>query len=155
VTAAGPQALGCLERAPTGLIRPVRAPIIESIPPIGPDSPPVAGLTPDCRVARRKPERNPPLATPEQIADETRRLRRARLIVDLASGLIMQGRLRRSEAEALVAVARRKVLDLFPGGRETFEIVYGPRFRRLVDEFARPGPGTTATVIPFPGDRRP
>ena len=92
------------------------------------------------------------MATPEQFEDETRRLRHARLIVDLASSLIMQGRLRRSEAEALVGMARRKVLDLFPGGGETFEIVYAPRFRRLVDEFARPDPGPTATVIPFPED---
>ena len=62
----------------------------------------------------------------------------------------MQSDLRRSEAEGLVELARQKVLELFPGREETFAIVYAHRFRRLVDEFARPdaseGAGTESNA---------
>lgn len=78
------------------------------------------------------------MPTPEELADEARRIWRVRTIVDVTSSLIMQSGLRRSEAEALVELARQKVLELFPGREETFAIVYAHRFRRLVDEFARP-----------------
>jgi hypothetical protein len=100
-----------------------------------------------CRVQQNVP-------TAEQIEDEARRIGRVRLIVDFTACLIMQGALGRNEAEALVGLARRKVLDLFPGAEGTFQIVYAPRFRRLVDEFARPAAPAKATVIPFPEDPR-
>ena len=62
----------------------------------------------------------------------------------------MQSGLRRSEAQGLVELARQKVLELFPGREETFAIVYAHRFRRLVDEFARPdaseGAGTKSKI---------
>ena len=72
---------------------------------------------------------------------------RLRAIVDVTSTLIMQSSFRRSEAEALVDFARQKVLELFPGRDETFDIVYARRFRRLIDEFTRPD---SATIVPFP-----
>jgi hypothetical protein len=92
--------------------------------------------------------------TPEELADETRRIRRVRLVVDLTAGLIMQGGFGRREAEALVGIARQTVLNLFPGSEPTYEIVYARRFQRLLDEFARPEPAAGATVIPFPESRR-
>ena len=87
------------------------------------------------------------MPTPEELADEARRMSRLRTIVDVTSNLIMQSGFRRSEAEALVDFAREKVLELFPGREETFEIVYTRRFRRLIDEFTRPD---SATIVPFP-----
>lgn len=78
------------------------------------------------------------MPTQEELADEARRILRVRTIVDVTSGLIMQTGLRRGEAEALVELARQKVLELFPGREETFAIVYARRFQRLVDEFAGP-----------------
>jgi len=77
------------------------------------------------------------MPTPAEVADEARRMSRLRAIVDVTSTLIMQSGFRRSEAEALVDFARQKVLELFPGREETFEVVYARRFRRLVDEFTR------------------
>jgi len=63
----------------------------------------------------------------------------------------MQSGLGRSEAEALATHARLAILDLFPGCEETFEIIYAPRFRRLVEEFTRPVPADRrGVVIPFP-----
>jgi hypothetical protein len=68
------------------------------------------------------------------------------MTVDLTCAVIMQGRLSRSEAEELVAAARRRALQLFPDKEETYELILAPRFRRLVAEFSRP----RATVIAFP-----
>ncbi len=88
--------------------------------------------------------------TPEQLEDEARRIRRVRLLVDSASSLIMQGRLARREAEALVGLVRQRVLELFPGSEGTFDIVYSRRFGRLIDEFSGADPAQASVVIPFP-----
>ncbi len=92
------------------------------------------------------------MATPAEVQEESRRVRRAQFIVNLAASLIAQGDLTRSEAQALVAAARGRVLQLFPGREETFEILYGRRFARLVDACTRPDPptGGPARIIPFP-----
>ena len=61
----------------------------------------------------------------------------------------MQAGMTRCEAEQLVADVRERILRLFPDGQETFELVYSRRFRRLIDEFARPAPAARGVVIPF------
>ena len=75
---------------------------------------------------------------PAALADEKRRLRQLRMVVDLTCNLLMQGRLPRDEAEDLVAAARRRALELFPDKEETYELILAPRFARLVREFASP-----------------
>ena len=72
------------------------------------------------------------------LADEKRRLRQLRVIVDLTCNVLMQGRLPRDEAGDLVAAARRRALELFPDKEETYELILAPRFARLVREFASP-----------------
>jgi len=93
--------------------------------------------------------------TSEDIREEARRVRRVQAIVQVATSLLAQGRPSRSEGEALVAFARRSILELFPGREETYDILYGRRFRRLLDEHTRPDdpPGGLARVLPF--DRHP
>jgi len=88
---------------------------------------------------------------PDAVADELRRARQHRLLVDMVSEVIRQGRLSREEAERLVASTRARALDLFPGKAPTFDLVLAPRFARLVAEFTLPARGK---VIPFPR-RRP
>ena len=95
---------------------------------MGPDA--VETLEPDAG------ERNVP--TREEIEDERRRARRVRHIVDLTCAMIAQGQLPRQDAEELVHAARARILDLFPGREQTYEIVCAPRFRRILDEFSRP-----------------
>lgn len=85
----------------------------------------------------------------EEIADEAVRMRKVRQIVDIASSLIMQSRLTRREAEHLIAEVRQRILALFPDGEQTYELIYASRFRRLIDEFAVPGPSPWGVVIPF------
>jgi hypothetical protein len=80
----------------------------------------------------------------EEIAEEARRARELRVIVDLACSVIAQGGVTRAEAEALVSATRRRALALFPGKEETFDIVLAPRFARLIREFV-PAPN----VLPF------
>ncbi len=81
------------------------------------------------------------------VDEEARRLRRLRTVVDLTANVLAQGRLERGEAEALVAAARRNVLDLFPEKAATYELILAPRFARLLDEFA---PAEPRRVLPFP-----
>ena len=89
------------------------------------------------------------MATREQLADEAARAQKVRHLVDLATSLIMQSGMARRDAEHLVANIRERILALFPDGGETYDILYAPRFRRLVDEFARPEPSSRGVVIPF------
>ena len=91
----------------------------------------------------------------ELIADEARRARKVTQIVDIATALIAQSAMSRREAEALVEYARPAILELFPDGAQTFEVVYARRFRRLIDECTPTvAPYPPGVVIPFPGPRR-
>jgi len=89
------------------------------------------------------------MPTAEQIREEERRVRRVQRLVQVASSLLIQARLPRSEGEALVAFVRRSVLELFPGREETYEILYGRRFQRLLDEYTAQGPPSSAVILPF------
>lgn len=91
------------------------------------------------------------MTTPEEVADEARRVRQLRMTVDLTCNVLMQARLSRAEGEALVAAARRHALQLFPDKEQTYELVLAARFRRLLDEFVPPG----ARVSPFPASLGP
>ena len=82
------------------------------------------------------------------LAEEGRRVRRLRMLVDLTTNVLMQARLSRGDAEDLVAAARGRILDLFPDKESTYELILAPRFARLLDEFV----GPTSRVLPF---RRP
>ena len=95
------------------------------------------------------------VATLREIEDEQRRARYVRVIVDLTAAIIMQSRMSRHEAEALIRAARQKVLQLFPGREETYELLYAPRFSRLLDEFTRTDLqlAPPAVVIPVPDAR--
>jgi hypothetical protein len=93
------------------------------------------------------------VATPEQLADEARRARKVRQLVDLATSLIMQSGLTRKDAESLVAMVKERILHLFPDGEETYELIYSPRFKRLIDEFAHGDGRPRGVVIPFPKPR--
>jgi hypothetical protein len=83
---------------------------------------------------------------PEALADEARRADALRRTVDVACALLRQARLPRDEAESLVAFTKERVLELFPGKDDVFELVLRPRFTRILDEFTAP---PRARVLPF------
>ena len=86
----------------------------------------------------------------EALLDEDRRARHVRMIVNFTTSVIAQGDLSRDEAEALVAVARAKILDLFPGREATYDLLYARRFGRLLDEYTGPaGDRRRGVVLPF------
>lgn len=91
------------------------------------------------------------MATREEVAEEARRARKVRQIVDIATNLIIQSNMTRRDAEDLVRGVRERILTLFPDGEQTYEIIYAPRFRRLIDEFADVSASRRrSVVIPFP-----
>jgi hypothetical protein len=75
--------------------------------------------------------------TPDALAEEDRKLRRLRIIVQLALQVISQGDLPFEEASDLVRATRRIALQLFPGKGETFDLIYQPKFQRLMREIYR------------------
>ena len=74
------------------------------------------------------------MATFEALEEEDRRVRQLRTVVHLALSTIAQTDLGPSEAERLVAAVRGTALRLFPGKDLAFDLIYLPRFRRLLAE---------------------
>jgi hypothetical protein len=72
--------------------------------------------------------------TDDPLQDEARRMRRLRLLVDLTTAVLRHRPLTRSEAQAAVAALREQVLHLFPDKGDVFDLIYRPRFCRLIDE---------------------
>ena len=70
----------------------------------------------------------------EEIEEENRRLRTLRLLVDFALAYLAQTNLPLEEAQAVVEGVKRQALRLFPEKEETFDLIYLPRFRRLLEE---------------------
>jgi hypothetical protein len=75
--------------------------------------------------------------TPAEIDEESRRIRRLRIVVNLSLSLIAEGDLPFSEAQKLAAAARQLAENLFPGKSEVYDLVYGTKFRRLIFEMYR------------------
>jgi|SRR5579884_1661841 hypothetical protein len=76
-----------------------------------------------------------PAATPEEIADEARKVRRLQLMMDLVMSVISQNdAMSIEEASELIASARRAALNLFPGKELAYDLIYRPRFQRLMAE---------------------
>jgi hypothetical protein len=72
------------------------------------------------------------MPTPEELKDEDRRLRQLQLAVGLTMSVISQTSLSLEEASRMVAATRRLAMRLFPGKDLAFELIYAPRFRRLL-----------------------
>ena len=73
-------------------------------------------------------------ADKEALLAEEMCLRRLRRIVDITAALLWQADLTLNEAQKLVAGAKRRALELFPEKGETFDLIYGSRFRRILAE---------------------
>jgi hypothetical protein len=65
---------------------------------------------------------------------EERKLRRLRRAMDLAAVLLWQVDLTLEEAQEVVKHAKHTALQLFPDKEETFDLIYGSRFRRILAE---------------------
>ena len=69
-----------------------------------------------------------------EIEDENRRIRTLRLLVDFSLAYLAQTNMPLEEAQAVVEGVKKQALRLFPDKEETFDLIYLPRFRRLLKE---------------------
>jgi len=69
-----------------------------------------------------------------EVRDENRRIRFLRFVVDLSILSIQQSDLSVEEAFQVVEDVKKAILGLFPGKEEVFELVYRPRFYRVIQE---------------------
>ena len=72
--------------------------------------------------------------TDEEIKEERRKIRYLRMLVDLTRNILYQGNLSYQEALQLVASTKNAALKLFPDKEETYNLIYRPRFERILWE---------------------
>jgi hypothetical protein len=73
--------------------------------------------------------------TPEEKADESRRIRRLQLMMNMVMQVIQQDRsLPVEQASEMVADARRAALAMFPDKALAFDLIFWPRLQRLMRE---------------------
>ena len=65
---------------------------------------------------------------------EERKVRRLGRAMDIAAALLWQVDLTLEEAQEIVEHAKHTALQLFPGKEDTFDLIYAPRFRRILAE---------------------
>ena len=76
----------------------------------------------------------------ESLVEEEKRMRRLRWIVDLNQAVLMQADLTLREAFDIIQDTKRAALALFPDKGDVFDLVYAPRFKRIIRErFVIPG----------------
>jgi hypothetical protein len=71
---------------------------------------------------------------PEDLRAEERSVRELQIMSDLVVCLLTGGNLALYEALLVLKAAKRCALKRFPDKEETYELVYGSRFRRIMAE---------------------
>lgn len=74
------------------------------------------------------------MAFEDELREENRKLRHLRFVVGLTMSVISQTDLSLDEAFELVEAVRGFALRLFPGKEAAFDLIYWPRFQRLMKE---------------------
>jgi hypothetical protein len=73
--------------------------------------------------------------TAEELREESRKLRRLQLMMDVVMSVIGQDNtLTIDEAAQLIADSRDAALAMFPGKEEAYDLLYRPRLQRLMRE---------------------
>ena len=70
----------------------------------------------------------------DAIEEEQKKIRYLRTVVDLTSATLRQGNLTPIQALELISATKRHVLYLFPDKEETYNLIYKPRFERIIKE---------------------
>jgi type II secretory pathway component PulL len=74
------------------------------------------------------------VATDAEIQEENRKVRRLQVVVNLVMNVLSQSDIPVEEAAELVAQTRRFALALFPDKGHTYDLIYQPKFRRILAE---------------------
>ena len=88
-----------------------------------------AGPNSTMETSQERAQKDP---TQEQIDDESRRIRRLRILVQLTVETIAEGGLSAEEAAGMIAATRRVALEMFPGKERAFDLIYRPQFQRVM-----------------------
>jgi hypothetical protein len=70
----------------------------------------------------------------QEIDDENRKVRRLRFIVDFALQFIRTQQISHDDAMAVVEGVKKHALKLFPDKEDAFDLIYAPRFKRVLNE---------------------
>jgi hypothetical protein len=70
----------------------------------------------------------------ELLKEEEKQMRRLRFIADLAQSVLMQSDLSLRESLELMENTKKAALSLFPDKEFVYDLVYTPRFRRIIEE---------------------
>ncbi len=83
----------------------------------------------------------------EALREEEKRMRMLKFIVDLNQAVLMQQKdLTLREAFEIMRNTKRAALNLFPDKEDVYELLYSPRFRRIIrDRFVIAGGLTKKT----------
>ena len=81
------------------------------------------------------PESHPPAQSPEELKEESRKIRRLQMVVNMVMQVIAQDpSITVEEASEMVADTRRVALGMFPEKELAFNLIYWPRLQRLMRE---------------------
>ena len=84
-------------------------------------------------MSTRRPDSGGP--TPEEQEVEEQCLDTVRFIVDDVARQIQNGELTEARARELVSTVRFQMTRLIPGRMDTYDLIYGARFERLIRQF--------------------
>lgn len=71
----------------------------------------------------------------KDLIEEEKRMRLLRFVVDLNQAILMQqADLTLREAFEIMKNTKQAVLNLFPDKEQAFELIYAPRFKRIISE---------------------
>jgi len=70
----------------------------------------------------------------DEVKEENQRIRYLRFLVDFSILSIQQENISLGEALKVVEDMKRVACAFFPGKEETFELIYRPRFNRVIQE---------------------
>ncbi len=68
------------------------------------------------------------------VLEENRRVRRLQIVVNLVLSVLRQSDMPLEEAQELAAATRQFALNLFPDKGSTYDLIYQPKFKRLLAE---------------------
>lgn len=70
----------------------------------------------------------------DSLEEEEKKLRRLRFIVDFAIEYLRSQQLNHDDAIRVVEGVKKHALKLFPGKEDAFDIIYAPRFKRVLNK---------------------
>jgi len=77
----------------------------------------------------------PPIQSPEELKEESRKIRRLQMVVNMVTQVIAQDpTVTVEQASEMVADTRRVALSMFPDKELAFNLIFWPRLQRLMRE---------------------